>query len=120
MLPDRRNRPGVHVAREAHLERDASRDDLLEQGRVFAQPGPVPDALRPAAVERVGDRAGAVTFPGVAGAGETMAGGGLARRAGLLRRGTPLRGREAAGAEPPPPGVRRRPRRPQRRPPWPP
>src|SRR5919204_3472950 len=55
MLADTGHHMRVHVARQAHLQRDLARDDLLEERRILAEPRTVTDALRPDVVDGLPD-----------------------------------------------------------------
>ena len=80
MVRHRRNDVCMHVARQAHLERNLAGDDFLEQRRIFREPRAVPNPLRTYLVERLVNRMRSVTFTRVTRARHPVRGGVLERR----------------------------------------
>src|SRR6266404_2376138 len=74
MLRHRSHDMRMHVAREAHFERNLAGDDFLQQRRVFGEPGAMPDSLGPDLVQRLVNRLRSVAFPRVTRAGHPVRG----------------------------------------------
>ena len=97
MLLDVLHRAGLQVRGQAHLERDAVVVDVLHQVPVLEQQRAVPDAVRPAVVERLRDRGRAERLAGVHGRVDVVLEDQLERRAVRLGRVVLLLPRQVEG-----------------------